>query len=409
MIRTQSINATPPATPVGKSQTVAAPTKPAKPAPTMDIDELFIGTSTAPAPGAQTRSVADARRDAEKLWLIDKPIQPTDGFRTTLRDGRDANSVINASLSQQQLEKNAPLEQAALSKLDGTQKAAHERIKTQTEKDPAARLALQVLLVEGKLTTGPAADDGKTLLQSLDRLASDPIHANIPRGELVCDLLQEIALPSIINQHNKATCTVTTLQILIAQENPAEFARLVAGLASPGGSAKLANGDAILREPGTESPDGTRRSISGRLWQAALMEYGNGDKTNYDNTKDLHIETNRSGLGQTGVQRVLSGLIDAKPKLLDTSVHAMSKRDAFKDEMIGMIRNSANAGNPVPVAIEWGKPDAQGKIHGVHEVLVTRIAADEVYFNNPWGTEDKMALAELKKRIIFGNVLPPES
>lgn len=418
MIRTQPSNAIPPATSVGKPQSVAAPTaptKPSKPTPRMDIDELFLGSSTAPtqpakqvSAGAPARSSADVRRDAELIWLIEKPIQPTDGFRKTLRDARDANSVINPTLSNQQLDKNAPLEQASLAKLDGTQKAAYDRVKAQTEKDPAARLALQVLLVEGKLTSGPAADDGKNLLQSLDRLATDPLHASIPRGELVSDMLQEIALPSIINQHNKATCTVTTLEILMAQERPAEYARLVAGLASPSGSVNLANGDALLREPGTERTDGTRRTISARLWQAALMEYGNGDKTNYDNAKDLHIETNQTGLGQSGVQRVLSGLIDAKPKLLDTSESPQSKLDAFKDTMLGTIRTSANAGNPVPVAIQWGKPDAQGAMHQVHEILVTRVAGNDVYFNNPWGTEDKMALSDLKKRILFSNVPPTQ-
>ncbi|MBO9540236.1 hypothetical protein J7643_06560 [bacterium] len=411
MIRTPSSPSIPPTAPAGKPQAAAAPRAAAAPSPApvrMDVDELFIGT-TPPAsasnpPGGRTAS--DVRRDAETLWLIAKPVQPTDGFRTTLRDGRDANSPGNAPLAKQQLASNAPLEQATLAKLDAAQKVAYEHIKAQTEQDPAARLALQVLLIEGKLIGAPLADDGKTLLQTLDRLASEPIHASLKRGELVSDLLQEIALPSIINQHNKGTCTVSTLQILMALTQPAEYARIVAGLASPQGSVNLANGDAILREPGTETADGTRRTASARLWQASLMEYGNGDKTNYDNAKDVHVETGGQGLGQTGVQRVLSGLIDGKPRLLDIGEHPAGQIDAFKDSMLATIRQSANGGSPVPVALRWGKPDAQGKIHGVHEILVTRIADDQVYFSNPWGTEDRMALTDLKKRIIFSNVLP---
>jgi len=51
------------------------------------------------------------------------------------------------------------------------------------------------------------------------------------------------------------TCAPTTLAIDLAMRNPAEYARIALGLASPEGRVTLAGGLEIQREPGTATEE----------------------------------------------------------------------------------------------------------------------------------------------------------
>lgn len=318
-------------------------------------------------------TVEQARSAAEELWF--GPVKNRDSYRTVERDARDVNGSSPRDVTakaQEQLKTNRPLEDKALAGMSESERKQYQTIKEQTQNDPQAALALQILLLEGTLTDKSKPNTaGKNLLESLNDLSTQPVHQDIDQAKLVSDLVQELAVPSAINQKNRGTCTVTTLQIMMAMEEPAELTRIVGGLASPDGKVKLANGDTIAREEGTEKEDGSSRSISARLWQASLMEYGNGGKVTYDNSvKDGLHSDGRSGLSAKEVDRIMDGLMGENVKLLERS--STSQQDIFAE-----IQKAAQAGELVPVGLEWGQADDNGEIHGGHKVLVTKIDIDQ--------------------------------
>lgn len=380
----------------------------------LDLAKAAVRVGSKVADGV--RRMADARKEAEDLWF--KPVaNPDRGFRTIESDARDVNEPFSsktAPAAAAQVEKNKDLENGCLSTLTADQRAQYERVAAQTKDDPHARLALQLLLLEGKLPGTKPDKEGQNLLGTLDKLSTQPMHADIDRAALVSDLVQEIALPSAINQHDKATCTVTTMQILMAQEHPAEYARIVGGLASPTGKVKLANGDEIARETGTHTDDGTARSISSRLWQPSLMEYGNGS-LDYDNANGKHSD-GHSGLYRHEVDRVADGLsgrdvntlyVRESGNLVTDGWHSLFGDDNAipRAEIVKRIKQSTAAGNPVPVAMAWGDRDENGRTHGGHEILVTRIEGERVYYKNPWGTEESMTLKEFQDRLWHASMM----
>lgn len=307
----------------------------------------------------------------------------------------------------QQVRANAPAVAERLQRLKPEEREGYTAIaKLVREQDLFADLALQkLLLAEPSVLLAPAENHaGETLLQALGRLSrpDTPLHEKIDRAELVSHLLREVAMPTSINQAHWGTCTVTTIQILTAKEDPAEFVRIVGGLASPEGHVTLRSGHAIQRVAGTESgvPKTVtlgaesltltdNRSISTRLWAGAMMEFANGDAATYDPVRDQHSNTNRSGLTSPQTERVLDAVSG------DDHIGAWGAEDA----LIERIRKSLGRGEPVPIALAWGASDSASQAHSSHQILITRMDDARVYYDNPWGQEEHMAISELQARL----------
>lgn len=375
------------------------------------LDEFTLGKVRPSAKLLEKKRTAEtARREAEGLWFGG---QSNEGFRRVERDAADVNLVrvdlsvffpgskkgdSHAERVAKQLEANTKLEEEALARLTPEQQEQYRQLAERTKNDPDARLALQLLLIEGKLTADPRSNDGKTLLETLAGLTTQELACGIDRDALICDLIQEIAVPSAINQQDKGTCTVTAIQIMLAAQQPAEYARIIAGLASPQGEVRLRNGELIRREPNTDSADGSKRSISSLLWQPAMMEYGNGN-LNYDNEADKHSD-GHSGLYAHEVDRVMEGILGHK-------VATMHTQDVGVDALFASVAGAANAGQPVPVCVRWGV-DKDGK-HAYHEILVTKVENGRVYYTNPWGKEESMTFEEFRDRLTFASIPEPDA
>lgn len=307
----------------------------------------------------------------------------------------------------QQVRANAPVVAERLQGLKPEERAGYTAIaRLVRDKDLFADLALQkLLLAEPSALLAPAENHaGETLLQALERLSrpDTPLHDKIDRAELVSHLLREVAMPASINQAHWGTCTVTTIQILTAKEDPAEFVRIVGGLASPEGRVTLRSGQAIQRVAGTESGvpktvalgSGSLtltddRSIPTRLWANAMMEFANGDTATYDPVRDQHSDTHRSGLTGPQTERVLDAVSG------DDHIGAWGAEGA----LIERIRRSLGRGEPVPIALAWGASDAASQVHSAHQILITRMDDTRVYYDNPWGQEEHMAVSELQARL----------
>lgn len=405
--RISSNGTTPPTRPARPTRSAAEGSGPAR--SRVPTDRLERG------PDSPTRTPADARRIAETFWIARS--SATQDFRQIERDPYDVNGPASGLLRTvtdeqgrrrhvrpedlvlDEVKANTGLEAQALANLSPAQIEQYHAVAAITQGDPHARLALQILLVEGTLTAQPLARDGQELLSVLHGLGRQELAPGLDRAALVSDLVQEIAMPSAISQRSRGTCTVTSIQILTATQRPAEYARLVAGLSAPAGTVTLANGRPLSRLVGTERDDLTNRTQSSRLWQAAFMEYGNGEAT-YDNVRDRHSDTGKSGLSIPGISHVLSGVFASDLTAIDT----WGQGTEAKEAMLSQITAALGQTRGVLASLRWGVSGENGE-NTYHEVLVTRQEGDRVYYVNPWGIEESMSQADFKDRIYAAHLL----
>lgn len=294
-----------------------------------------------------------------------------------------------------QVAANAALEADALRRLSPADRASYQAVMASLETDPMAQLSAQQLLLTGKLPGAADLTGEGRLIDHLGALASGgaPLAEGIDREALVASLVTELATPTAISQGPRNTCGPAVVLIELAMKNPAEYARLTLGLASPDGVVQTQSGLELRREPGTETNDGTSRSLTQRLLAPALMEATKD--TPYDNATD-------EGWGATAEQLdVLREAVLGSPRISHQSGKLATDAAARKLET-DMLVNAVKEGD-VPVAVLMALRPGDPKGEGLHWVLITgrevRDGVEYLRVVNPWGQEELMTRAELENRM----------
>ncbi len=309
----------------------------------------------------------------------------------------DPADVLNFGATQERLA-NALAEAVALMNLPKEDVAAYRALMDElASTDPVAALALQTMLLEGKFEAHPE------LLKTLEGVLTQDLAEGIDRAQLLGDLVQELAVPSAINQMNRGTCVATAIGIQLAMNDPTEYARLIAGLATPEGTVTTRGGAVLKREDGVLT-DGTNRSVTQRLLAPALMELGNGGR-DYDNGDDQSYPVifgntiplgGYSGLYPGDADRILEALYGR-----DFAFHNISS-GKDRDQAADYIRDQVAQGNSVLAAVAWG--------NGGHQLLVTGTetvdGVEYVTYINPWGSVERMTMDEFKERLRAVNYDP---
>lgn len=228
--------------------------------------------------------------------------------------------------------------------------------------------------------------DGHTLLGDLSAMATGPLagefaNNGITRADLLSSVMQEAGSPGEINQSNRNTCTVTSMQYMLNQLNPAEYVRVMQGLTSPSGQVQLRGGGTLSRDADSVAPDSaTDRSTSERVFQSAMMEYANGSDS-YSNPTDQSTRDKKilgvfdqhktyTGLFSDEEERGLEGLFG---KNVDVDKGSFLFHD--KQEIVDQLGKRNN--QPTLVDLTWG--------NGGHAVVVEKVENGRVYLRNPWG------------------------
>ncbi|MFN8612959.1 MAG: hypothetical protein U0931_35800 [Vulcanimicrobiota bacterium] len=242
----------------------------------------------------------------------------------------------------------------------------------------------------GLLRNGTLDQPG--LLDNLSGLTTQPMASGLSNQGVTQDVLQALNRPgAIILQDSKGTCTVTTLEHLLANTDPSEYARLVGGLTSEAGTVTLRNGEILLRNPTGLAADGTIRNDASRVLQSSLMDLGSAG--NYHNGLDLVTRTSNSAGGLLPqeylqvFQAVLGGQWEAR------GVAGAADRTAFEQAVA--------QGTPVPVDLRW----ATGGQDANHMLSVTRMDDNYVYLRNPHGVQETGALRSGDQLLIDRQVL----
>lgn len=261
-----------------------------------------------------------------------------------------------------QLSANRKLEQDKLKTLSPAARAQYQKLEQALEHDPQGHLALQVMLIEGKLEAEPKNKDGKNLLDALGRLSDAKLAAPLKSADVLGEACREIANPASIKQKGLNTCSAAALQIMVATERPAEYVRILTGLASETGSpvALAQNGKSVQRNDSALYPDDSGRTATSQLWQASFMQYAAttlDPNANYDNGTDTITwgdgHTSKDGMFGEGTHNATLAVMGGER----TFVSQGNSMDAI----IGVAINDLKAKPPVRAKLELGAAyDASG-------------------------------------------------
>lgn len=346
------------------------------------------------------RSLADLAREAkDKLVEEGKELLGMDPVDLEItRDPLDANDDPGDAIldAQRKLDAGKSQEASALSKLSTEDQAAYQKVANRISNDTRARQTLQQMLLDGKLPGEKDPVGGQTLLENLEAISEQSVASGIDQGALVADLVQEIADPSCIDQQLYNTCGATTAQIVIARQNPSEYARIVAGLASPEGQVKIKSGATLKRDPDWSAADGGR-TLSSQLIQPAFMDHSNGGIFDYTNAKDGRK------LGPWSVPGMLPNemakvLHDVTGKSYDhLEVVSLNPLDSLKFGLCVDKLKKAAPGKEVPIMVNYADQESAVVPHWL---LVTGVKDGKVNYINPWGREESMSVNELRRHLI---------
>ncbi|MCP4869851.1 MAG: hypothetical protein GY898_14160 [Proteobacteria bacterium] len=262
-----------------------------------------------------------------------------------------------------------------------------------------------------------------TLQTWLTALADGPIHAPLleapGRAALLEDLRATLEHPERINQGCKGTCAATFL----ATTQPGEYARLIVGLVRPEGRVTLANGDDLVRDENGPLTGDDERGPVNRLFQAAAMEYANGD-LDYDPTSDVHRDefgaVHSAGLDMHAFDTLIEAVTNETWEVWSESVAATIRAfteatglsvatspvtvENLLDVADGALQDGGGAFATLAppdlhfeglVSALGGGPEARQKLADAsnseeeliypHKVRITRIdkTADRVFFDDP--------------------------
>jgi len=263
---------------------------------------------------------------------------------------------------------------------------------------------------------------GISTLESLYNIATSPLRPEFEgiKAGIITDVIEKLADPFFSRQGNKGTCAPTALQYNMLRHNPGKAAYLLCSLLQTG-SVELPNGQILTIPEDGYRGDLSTRPLPQQIFQAALMELGNGPEYTYLNTRDIHINLTTQLKLPTGLfVKQVEDLIEAlynRPAA--TFVPDKSVSD---DELINVLQEIPSGSMLI---LEWRERPAGdwSELHSSHAVNFKRYNDESkavhfwnpqnrgyrngTVFTNPPGTminretgEESMPLHDLKKRLI---------
>lgn len=239
---------------------------------------------------------------------------------------------------------------------------------------------------------------GGTLLSSLARIATQPLNPSLAgdttQAQLLGAMVREIVNPCRVVQGKALTCTVTSMQYELVAAQPAEYARLLAGLTGPGtvtmrGGEKLSLGDKYGSTLGG-------RPVSQAIFQSACMEFANGFMTyapENGSSTDTAIGFTQQGLKPQQETVILDQLfgVDYSTTLIEGEAQGANALLALQG-----YDASREPGKPVIVDVEAS--NKLGRFN--HAVTLKSVKAGLVEFRDPYGVIRSMPMTDFQKYVV---------
>ncbi|WP_164008643.1 annexin [Pyxidicoccus trucidator] len=364
------------------------------------------GNEDAPAVAGSTGAGTPARagpqgRAAEARADIDKALENVPPRLRTAVEERLAREPAAAATVRD------IMTQPSWSRLTPSQREAMCEVIAETSA-PALR-DLRMLARDANRLTTPDSQ-GKTLVDNLKQLATQPLHASlarpgIGRREMLESVLSDVAAPQRVQQGWVNSCQVTALQRDMAAYDPSEYVRLMNGLTSTSGTVKMRGGaeltleptlfdrqkfalrnphqtphqerGAILRGQQRARPEDDMRSPSEGIFQSATLQHATGPEP-YDARRGARLTSEgewKEGLPSPSTGKLAEQLYGRPFRYVPSTDNNIS----LVERLVG--RRGANTSPPYLVHVS-STPDGAGM---GHVMSISRFENGRVYLSNPWG------------------------
>ena len=263
--------------------------------------------------------------------------------------------------------------------------------------DHVARGMAEMFKQSGGAMLSAAGKGGVTVLDSLVRLSAAPDAKGV-----VGDVMYDLVNPGRIWQGRSPTCTVSTMQYELAHDEPAEYARLMAGLVCDGkatmrGGGELATDASWDQFASSAAQD--RRSTSEAIFQTAAMEYANGKDTYLAYAQESVGANGQSYRGLHGdqISTMIGQLFGVKydTKQIGTDAEANT-------ELKGIL---AHERPNRPVLFDITIDGQQSN----HSVSLDTVRDGRVFYRDPTsGERESMTVADFRHHLAAVHYAPPE-
>lgn len=257
----------------------------------------------------------------------------------------------------------------------------------------APRAMAQLISSSGGALLSQPDIAGTRLIDSLARMTTTE------QGRLALgDCLRDIANPGRIRQGQAPTCTVSSMQYELAMQQPAEYARLVAGLAVDG-SVTMRGGGILTTSAAdsmrTAAAHGDGRSQTEAIFQSAAMEFANG-KDNFDLDGQRSVRSDGStyrGLYPDQIRTMVGQLFGVGYQTVEV------QSDAQADQVIGEMLSMERPNRPVLFDLDMGDFN--------HLVALDGFDGNNVRFRDPYtGEVETMPFSEFRSQLVAVHYAP---
>ncbi|HIB67415.1 MAG TPA: hypothetical protein EYO33_20505 [Phycisphaerales bacterium] len=257
--------------------------------------------------------------------------------------------------------------------------------------------AVDKLLLEGKLESAKDAE-GESLVKNLADLCGNKDIPKTYRNDTIGWTITHLTYPETsLNQvDSKGTCTATVLAYDLAQENGAEFTRLVDGLMSRQRAVTLANGEVMKRAVSSVQGNISTGTPVSSMLQASFMDFAVPEDV-YRIRKDEFEGTQDTGLAPEALKRLYEAVENRRLETRPVSGEEMRV-------LLGSVDDS------IPVCLRWSEREKTDESsvetaekepeHSYHMVLVKAQDENWVEFRNPWGPTKSKQLSEFGRQIL---------
>jgi hypothetical protein len=202
-------------------------------------------------------------------------------------------------------------------------------------------------------------------------------------------LLKQIADPDQnVWQARETTCVAATAQKAMIEKNPGEYFRVASDIIRHG-EATLANGDKVTLSGANrtwiDNQNFTPEQKMDAMVQAALMDYGNGDGSDYNMAADLSQNNENfsmRGLNGWMSQRLTGAVLGCEsidPNDLGHEIDArakaygMNETDAIADYVHGTLQDAKAKGQPgVFVSLQTDADGVEGPLSATRHMVIVK-------------------------------------
>lgn len=234
-------------------------------------------------------------------------------------------------------------------------------------------------------------EDLAIIFNKLSEMNSTKYDDRIPNNkELVMYALHDVAAPADISQENIGTCAGTSVQIQLAIRNPKEYLTMLDKLAKNEGYTTL-TGSSIppnwtFVDEDKEGGIKSRRTITAKIMQNAIMDFADGSERNFDSSKG------DSGLSYEQTSTTLKKVLNEDVKTYEIWENSPSQLISYLE------KSNPSYENPIEISLSY-QATGRDVFHSV-DAIELKSEENKVKIINPWGREETFGFDEFEKRLM---------